>query len=387
MNYSEMFKKSFSSVSPVKNDEELLKSVLERTEKTTVKRKINIKKIAAIAVVAAAILSLSVTAAANFDLAALFVKAQNDRAKELEGYDEFYYGTYVENFYPEISEINIPEAVTSKAVDTTTAVPKSEPASTPTIHERLIQEYDKLIECDGYDIQVKGYAFDGYSVQVFMDFIFDKNGPYYKNGEINVESVFDLYIMLHSTPNSKTGVGGGGGNQEISRHDNVISCVDFGHFSSQDYEKELEGIYALIIPGGLMGDKFEEIIRSDDRSEYSIPLVKPEIADLIYEKETEIPVELVGYGNATLKKLIITPMITKFVFDDLDFELDMENMQKACFITLKNGEVIDLSYGGSNQTHFGSGVYEIGIDYGSRMIVDVNEIKSVQIYNEIIEIE
>lgn len=383
MNFHKMFHNSFSSVSPLKNNDELLKSVIERTENMEKKRNFSIKKAAIIIIAAAAVMTLGITAAAtNFDLVSLFTKAQNDRAEELEGYDEFYYGTYVENFYPEISEINIPEAATS----VTTAAPKTEPVNAPSIAERFIQEYDKLIECDGYDIQVTGYAFDGYSAKVFMDFIFDKDGPYYKDGELNVRSMFDLYIMVCPTPNSKTGVGGGGGHQEISRHDNVISYVDFATFDCKDYESELEGIYALIIPGGLMGDKFEEIIKSDDRSYYSVPLVKPEISDLIYEKETEIPVEMVGYGNGTLKKLIITPMVTKFTFDKLDFDPNKEMLQIACFITLKNGEVIDLSYGGNGQTVFGDDTLEITIDYGDRMLIDVNEIESVQIYNEVIEI-
>lgn len=65
MNYSEMFKNSFSSVSPVKNDEELLKSVLERTEKMENKKKAGLKKPVVIAIAAAAVMALGITAAAE----------------------------------------------------------------------------------------------------------------------------------------------------------------------------------------------------------------------------------------------------------------------------------------------------------------------------------
>lgn len=65
MNLNKMFQNSFSRVSPVKSEDELLKSVLERTEKMENKKKISIKKPVVIAVCAAAVAVLGLTAAAE----------------------------------------------------------------------------------------------------------------------------------------------------------------------------------------------------------------------------------------------------------------------------------------------------------------------------------
>lgn len=65
MNLNKMFRTSFSAVSPLKSNDELLKSVMERTENMEKKKKMNVKKAAVIAVAAAAVMVLGVTAAAE----------------------------------------------------------------------------------------------------------------------------------------------------------------------------------------------------------------------------------------------------------------------------------------------------------------------------------
>lgn len=65
MNLNKMFQTSFSAVSPLKNNDELLKSVIERTENMEKKKKMSFKKAAVIAVAAAAVMVLGVTAAAE----------------------------------------------------------------------------------------------------------------------------------------------------------------------------------------------------------------------------------------------------------------------------------------------------------------------------------
>lgn len=65
MNLGKMFQTSFSAVSPLKSNDELLKSVMERTEKMENKKKKNIKKPAVIAAAAVAVMALGVTAAAE----------------------------------------------------------------------------------------------------------------------------------------------------------------------------------------------------------------------------------------------------------------------------------------------------------------------------------
>ena len=65
MNLHKQFQTSFSAVSPLKSNDELLKSVIERTENMEKKRKMRFKKAAVIAVAAAAVMELGVTAAAE----------------------------------------------------------------------------------------------------------------------------------------------------------------------------------------------------------------------------------------------------------------------------------------------------------------------------------
>ncbi len=65
MNFHKMFQTSFSAVSPLKSNDQLFKSVMERTEKMENRKKISVKKpiIAVCAVIAAA--ALGITAAAE----------------------------------------------------------------------------------------------------------------------------------------------------------------------------------------------------------------------------------------------------------------------------------------------------------------------------------
>ena len=65
MNLHKMFQNSFSAVSPLNSNDELLKSVMERTENMEKKKKMSTKKAAVIAVAAAAVMVLGVTAAAE----------------------------------------------------------------------------------------------------------------------------------------------------------------------------------------------------------------------------------------------------------------------------------------------------------------------------------
>lgn len=86
MNYSEMFKKSFSSVSPVKNDKELLKSVLERTEKMENKKKMSLKKpliAVCAAVIAITMATVTVGAANDWDYVGMFKIIFGDKAENI----------------------------------------------------------------------------------------------------------------------------------------------------------------------------------------------------------------------------------------------------------------------------------------------------------------
>ena len=65
MNFRKMFHNSFSDLSPVKSNGELLKSVLERTENMEKKKKIRLRKPVVIAVATAAVMALGITAMAE----------------------------------------------------------------------------------------------------------------------------------------------------------------------------------------------------------------------------------------------------------------------------------------------------------------------------------
>ncbi len=65
MNLNKIFRDSFSAVSPVKSNDELFKSVLERTEKMENKKKISLRKPVVIAIAAVAVMALGITAMAE----------------------------------------------------------------------------------------------------------------------------------------------------------------------------------------------------------------------------------------------------------------------------------------------------------------------------------
>ncbi len=72
MNFKEIFKQAFDCVSPVSNDEEIFKGVMERTENMNTKRKIKLKKpvfavLAAVTAVAAATVTAGAATGWNFN--------------------------------------------------------------------------------------------------------------------------------------------------------------------------------------------------------------------------------------------------------------------------------------------------------------------------------
>lgn len=373
MKFDKMFDKSFSAITPLKNDEEIFKNVMERTKSMNTSKKKTVRKIVIIAVAAAAVLSLGITAAANFDLASLLTKTVDDRAKEMSDFSDEYYKD-LPNFYPEISEINIPEsatAVTTSAPKTDTPEEKQE--KTPTISERITHEIEKVIKCDGYDIEIKGYAYDGSAAQVFMDIILDKNGKYYENGKPAAMNGSDLFMVIPSIPS-------GGSGREISTNDNVITYCQIINFKHRNRNFNADDVIMCVLPS----DKTDSLPDCFNDDTYSFKLEMPEIDDLIYEKETDIEMELVGYGTARLKKIRISPLQIHFTFDKKP-PCEENIIEKPCFVTLKNSGVIDLSFSGGGTTDYGD-YYELHISSGSMMILDVNEIKSVQLYNEVFEI-
>jgi len=370
MKFSKMFEKSFSAVTPLKNDEEIFRSVMERNEKMNVNKKISVKKIVVIAVTAATVLSLGITAAAAFDLPSLLTKTVDDRAKEMDNFSDEYYKD-LPNFYPEISEINIPQStMTATTSAQTTAEPEEK---VPTIAERIAREYKKTIKCDGYEIRIKGYAYDGSAAQIFMDIILDKNGKYYENGQPAAVNTCDLFMVIPSIPS-------GGSGREISTNDNVITYCSIINFKHRNRDFNTDDIVVCILPP----DKTDSLPGCFSDDAYSFKLETPKIDDLVYEKEMDKEMELVGYGTSRLNKIRISPLQIHFTFDKKP-PCEENIIEKPCFVTLKNGEVIDLSFSGGNTTDYGD-YFEINISSGSMTILDINEIKSVQLYNEIFEI-
>ncbi len=104
MNYSEMFKKSFSSVSPVKNDDELLKSVLERTGKMENKKKMSLKKpliAVCAAVIAITMATVTVGAATDWHYFNVFNEFFGDKVNDIKN-NIVPEGEYVENSLEEL---------------------------------------------------------------------------------------------------------------------------------------------------------------------------------------------------------------------------------------------------------------------------------------------
>lgn len=375
MNFNKMFQKSFSDISPVKSDNELFKSVVERTENMN-KKKLNIRKTSAIIAAAAAVLLLGITAAACLDIPSVLEKSVNERAAEMEKFKE---GNreIAEIYYPEIAQIKIPEEAILPETETEI---KAEPKKS--VSERISHEYEKTIKCSGYNIDVKGYAYDGYGVQIFMDVIFDENGKYYENGELTVSDPGNLFTVLFASRKTEEGVSSGGTGRVISVNGNTVAYHAIFNIRAGNVKVGTEGLIAIIIPN----DEMEEIMQNEDPKDYSIPLDIAEISDLIYDESMDREFEFVGIGTGRLKKLTVSPLQITLQFDrSIDFKL-RDKKETPCYVTMKNGEVLDLSYSGTRQTMLADR-YELCITVGDMAILDVGEIKTVQIYNEIFEIK
>ena len=373
MNLNNEFNRLFSSVAPLKSDEELYDAVIERTRKMKNKNKIATKR--AVFIVAAAVMTvaLGITAAAQLDIVALFMDGTQKRAEELNEFRDDYYEDYVEHWYPEISEIEIPQSVASEK---TSEEALSDKKSKDKIISMITGECEKTIKCEGYDINVKGYSYDGYSFKLFMDFVFDKEGKYYSEGQLTVKDPFvDLDIVVFAIEDT-FGFGGGGGSGTVtSINDNVISYTESQYLQRKEGNASPKNLKAVIVPEG----RFEEACENEA---YEIPIELSNISELICEKEIEREVEFIGSGTAKLNKLIISPLHVAFVFSDMSFDIGSIG-ETPCFITLKNGEVIDLSYSGKCMSDYRDSLL-ITISSGDITVLDVNDIESVQLYNEVI---
>lgn len=172
MNFKEIFNKAFGDISPVSNDDEIFKNVIERMEKMDNKKNFSIKKPIIIGTVSAAMLAFGITGYANdWDYKSVLESIFGEKTEKITDniLDE---GVFVQN---NIEELDI--KLSAAAADKHSAIMILDITSTDgtTLYDELngiynfFDKYDVVLTVDSLDSYLPGL---GYS----MDCIeYDKN--------------------------------------------------------------------------------------------------------------------------------------------------------------------------------------------------------------------
>ena len=364
MEIQRFFENAFSEVhdkAPFSNDETFTALIKERTEKMN-KHKSFIRKpaVAAAAVLSAAVIgSVSVGAATNWDIAALFSNSNSLMREWREN-------KITEKGYPE--NINVPENVSPGL---------SAPAGELEILNSVSHTLDKTIEREDYIIHLLGYVTDGKTTNVLYEIT-------YKNG---YDSVKDDPIAKHpvtfglkvkATPCYAYGIG----ERFISEGDTSVREAVI-HIDTSDDVK----IVKLLICDREMSDKIGDLYILDS-VDLDLSADNIKTLEFRFDKDTTF-----GDGTpVTINDVLITPLSAQISVTNKIEPASERTMELPVYITYNDGTVIDISSYMSDFTmaptprEDGLTDWVITVSSGGNAI-DVDNIRSVQIINEIIDIE
>ena len=344
----------------------------EKTANKPTKRKPKRALVIAASVAAAAALTVTVGAATNWDIASLFAQRSKDESDIIDNWlKSDAYAFYEETAYPYMNQINVPENAGSYIPDY---------AHDREITERITQELTQTFEFEKFTVHMNGCMYDGLNAVFFFD--------------IEYKNIFDVLTVNPQRPPvsfySPTR-GGSTDGEVLERNGCTLSCTERMRISE-------------IVDGVDLRDSFEVSVRSFDWDKgdfekeydeqageykekmYGFTLSMPDIDDLIYEKELSVPVELTGYGSGTLERIRISPTMITFDISNYDNTLPA---QTPVYVTMNDGTVLPLIWerdvsgildDEENVTIMYCGVRCVGT------VLDVNNIKSIQFYNKIIEL-
>ena len=344
----------------------------EKTANKPTKRKPKRALVIAASVAAAAALTVTVGAATNWDIASLFAQRSKDESDIIDNWlKSDAYAFYEETAYPYMNQINVPENAGSYIPDY---------AHDREITERITQELTQTFEFEKFTVHMNGCMYDGLNAVFFFD--------------IEYKNIFDVLTVNPQRPPvsfySPTR-GGSTDGEVLERNGCTLSCTERMSISE-------------IVDGVDLRDSFEVSVRSFDWDKgdfekeydeqtgeykekmYSFTLSMPDIDDLIYEKELSVPVELTGYGSGTLDRIRISPTMITFDISNYDNTLPA---QTPVYVTMNDGTVLPLIWERDVSGRLDDEENVIIMYCGVRCVgtvLDVNNIKSIQFYNEIIDI-
>ena len=324
-------------------------------------------------VAAMAALTVSVGAVTDWNIASLFAKHSQDENDSVDKWlkSDGYAHLVQEEDYTYIQQINVPENAGSYTPDY---------AHDREITERITQELNQAFEFEKFTVYMNGCMYDGLNAVFFFD--------------IEYKNIFDalaantqlLPVSFYSPVR-----GGSDGGEVLNRNGCVLSCTE--RMSIGD-----------IVDGVDFSDPFEIHVRSFDEVKgefekeydeqageyrekmYSFTLSMPDIEDLIYDREMSMTVELTGFGSGTLDNIRISP--TMIALHISDYVGNFPHFVIPVYVTMKDGTVLPLGWESEKP----------GLLYpdGSKelyccircigTVLDVNNIRSIQFYNDIIEL-
>ena len=366
-----MYRKYDTALLP--DDEEFIRSIRERAGKMERKNsKMRKPAVIAASIAAAAALTVSVGAAADWDIAALFTqqsKALSERTDEWLKSDMYTF--FKEDVYPYMDLINVPENAGSYSAD---YVHDRE------ITERITRDMSESFEFEKFTVNMKGCLYDGLNAVFFFD--------------IEYKNIFDaLAADPHKLPVIfYSGVRGGSTDNEVLDRDGcTLSCTKrmdiSGIVGGVDFRAPFDvSVHSFDYAKGEYEQEYDETTGEYRPKTYTFTMEMPDIDDLIYEKEISQPIEVTGYGTGTLDRIRISP--TMITFDISNYDNTLPAMTPV-YVTMKDGTVLSLTWERDVSGILDDDHNVVILQCGIRCIgtvLDVNNIKSVQFYNEIIEI-
>ncbi len=344
----------------------------EKTANKPTKRKPKRALVIAASVAAAAALTVTVGAATNWDIASLFAQRSKDESDSIDRWlKSDSYAHLVQADYTYMQQINVPENAGSYIPDYT---------HDRAITERITQELNQNFEFEKFTVYMNGCIYDGLNAVFFFD--------------IEYKNIFDALAVNPQRPPvsfySPTR-GGSTDGEVLERNGCTLSCTKRMSISE-------------IVDGVDIRDPFEVFVISFDETKgdfekeydeqtgeyrdksYKFILSTPDIDNIIYEKEMSLPVELTGWVSGTLDQLRISP--TMIGRDISSYDGNYPHFVTPIYVTMKDGTVLPL-VGNEHSGLLDDEGRPTTLYFGIRCVgtvLDVNNIKSIQFYNEIIDI-
>lgn len=353
MNYKELFddlmREKYDNA-PFSDDRAFIAAIKERTS-IMEKKKHNIRKPAVIAVslAAAAALTVSVGAAMNWDIAALFVNATaDDRSEHSEYADKNIRQYYESGDY----------ALRSVSADIEYEMLQS-----------ITHEIDRSFNVAGYDVHFTGYAYDGNWFELLYEVKFDKGVPSESGNRFPVAIATASDDERFESPGWITKIAGISENtiEYRSYHDIAFpEDINIRLFAIEDNEH----LTAYINGMDYESDNYVDIMLTGTNN-YS------------YNADTDA---ITADGAITIKNVCITPLgiVLKGAGSDENNGLDIT---QPLLVVFKDGTVTDItgSMGESDQTD--DGMYEFKYSYYSNgILLDAREITELRIGDAVIPI-